>query len=124
MQQPSTRREALQMAGAAIAGVGVLAVAPQASATASANDEAADFKGKVVALTLPQPIGGAYLQNAQLKTLGGRVFFVGSYAKQDDATDYPEMVMWLPVDRVEGITVYNSLNDARKAYDIRKKADK
>ena len=126
MREDSSRRDVLKVAGAALAGAGIMAVSAGASpapAQPEAGDEA-DFKGKVVALTCKDPIKGAYLQNVQSKRLAGRTFLGGKSAKQKDADDMPEITYWFPIENVEMVTVFNSLEDARKAYASQEKKDK
>jgi hypothetical protein len=126
MREDSSRRDVLKVAGAALAGAGIMAVSAGASpapAQPEAGDEA-DFKGKVVALTFKAPTKGAYLQNVQLKRLAGRAFLMGIYVKQADTDDYPEMAYWFPIENIEAITVFNSMEDVRKANALRQKKDK
>ena len=80
----------------------------------AAND--ADFKGKVVALSVKDETRGVYLENAKIRHLGGRAFMVGTYAKQSDTDDFPEMTYWVPVDQIRMITEFKNMEEARKAY--------
>jgi hypothetical protein len=126
MREDSSRREVLKVAGAALAGAGIIAVSAGASPAAAPPEagEEADFKGKIVALTHKDPTKGAYLQNVQSKRFGGRAFLVGTYAMGEGKDDYPEMTYWFPIENIEGITVFNSLEDVKKANDLRRKKDK
>jgi hypothetical protein len=126
MREDSSRRDVLKVAGAALAGAGIMAVSAGASpgqAQPDAGDEA-NFKDKVVALSCKDPIKGAYLQNVQCKKLAGRTFLVGKSAKKKDTDDMPEITYWFPIESVEMITVFNTIEDAWKAYDSQKKKDK
>jgi hypothetical protein len=75
-----------------------------------------DFKGKVVALAVKDETNGVYLENAKIRHLGGRAFMVGTYAKQSDTDDYPEMTYWVPIDQIRMITEFKNMAEARKAY--------
>jgi hypothetical protein len=126
MREDSSRHEVLKVAGAALAGAGIMAVSAGASPAAAPPEagEEADFKGKVVALTHKDPTQGVYLQNVQSKRLAGRAFLVGSYAMREDKDAFPELTYWFPIESIQMITVFNSLEDARKANELRPEKDK
>jgi hypothetical protein len=100
------------------------AAPPKGDGPESPKVEETDFTGKIVAVGVKDPIKGAYLEGVQVKRLGGRAFLVGRYAARPGDHDYPEMTYWFPVDEVLVLTVYNSLEDARKAYEAKEQAGK
>lgn len=122
MHDDTSRREAIKLASAAVAGAGILAMASApASAAAVEESDDSEFKGKIVGLTLKDPSKSAYLQNARVKVLGERPYLVGSHAKRSDAADFPNLTYWFAVDSIDVITVFNSLEEMKKVFDMGKK---
>lgn len=100
------------------------AAPPKGNAPRSPTVEQTDFTGKVVAVSVKDPIKGAYLEGVQVKRLGGRAFLVGRYAARTQPAPFPEMTYWFPVDEVLVLTVFNNLEDARKAFEAKEQAEK
>lgn len=106
-----------------VAGLAVLAVvalgsaAPQKLEPKGAVEEA-DFTGKVLSVQVAEPARGAVLQNARLKRLGGRLFLVGESPRTDPDEDAPEAVYWFPVENINLIREYKTLEDLKKDYEL------
>lgn len=77
--------------------------------------EAPDCKGKVLAIIAKDSVRGVWLQNTQVKRLGGRAFLTGAPARLTDTKPVSDAISWLPVEHVLAITEYKSLEDTRKA---------
>ena len=75
-----------------------------------------DFTGKVLVVSIKEPQRGAVMQKARVQRLGGRAFLTGEYVKRDADDPWPEEVVWLPVDDLESIREFKSVEDVRKMY--------
>ena len=105
-----------------VAGLAVLAVVAVGSAAPQRADpkatEDADFTGKVLSVQVTEPARGAVLQNARLKRLGGRMFLVGESPRTDPDEDAPEAVYWFPVENIQLIREYKTLEDMKKDFEL------
>jgi hypothetical protein len=77
-----------------------------------------DFRGKVLMIFSRIPQQGGVLENVQLKPLGMRFFLAG----KPGGGDAKAPTIWLAVDDITMISVFNSLEDAKKAYNEARKA--
>src|SRR3974377_2214990 len=104
---------------------GLVAIALVAALTSAAlkadppkspKGEETDFAGKVVAVRVKDPaVQGAVIESVQVKRLAGRAFLVGRYKKLlTDELAHPDVTYWFPIDEVVSISVFNSVEDARK----------
>lgn len=108
-----------------IVALAAIALAPVAFSRGDKTPVAeADFDGKIVAVATENEKCGAYLCNTRIQMLAGQKFLVGDYVKHPEAPDYPEIGYWIPLDRIEVVCVYNSVEDAKAAYALRGKRDK
>jgi len=99
--------------------------APQAGDRPNtASTEEADFTGKILIVKVKEPAQGGTLQRARVKRIGGRAFMVGDSVKRSDDDEEQEATYWFPVEDIQLIWEYKSVEDARKAYDARQKAKK
>jgi hypothetical protein len=80
----------------------------------AALSEEADFCGKVLAVSVKGPCQGAVLQNARVKRLGERAFLVGETVKRSDDDEFPEATFWFPVEDVQMIRAFKSVEDVKK----------
>jgi hypothetical protein len=100
------------------------AAPPKSDSPKSAKADSTDFTGKIVAVTAKDPVKGAYLDGVHVERLGDRAFLVGRYVKRSDDDALPEMIYWLPVDDLLALTVFNSREDALKAYETKERSEK
>ena len=75
-----------------------------------------DFEGKVLIVSVKDPVKGSVMQRARIQRLGGRAFLVGDYARQGDDDANVEEVLWFPVDDILQVRVFKSIEDVRKVY--------
>lgn len=75
-----------------------------------------DFAGKVLVVSVKEPAQGAILQKVKIQRLGGRAFLVGEYIKWSADAQNPEENIWFPVDDIELIREFRSVEDVRKHF--------
>jgi hypothetical protein len=88
---------------------------PKRETDKPSTDAAADFRGKVLAITLKDPIKAVWLESVRVRSLGPRFFLVGTWAKPSENETAPAEFIWIPVDDILQIFEYKSIEDARKA---------
>jgi hypothetical protein len=79
-----------------------------------------DFKGKVLYVSMKEPVPSTILEHVRVRNLGNRTFLVGTYARKSDDDPVVPGTYWFPVDHVLQITEYRNLAEARKAFADRK----
>jgi len=83
-----------------------------------ARKSAPEFAGKWVYVTFKQAgkHTAAMLKDAGVKRLGGREFLVGEYPPTDDKelADWVGVVIWLPVESIDNLLVFDDLAKARR----------
>ncbi len=72
-----------------------------------------DFKGKVLVVFSKSQPPGAILEKVAVRELAQRFFLVGK--APDDKSRWAGSTIWLAMDEVSMIAVFDSLDDARKA---------
>jgi hypothetical protein len=80
-----------------------------------------DFAGKVLLVSVKEPAQGAVLQKVKIQRLGRRAFLVGESIKWSADQPNPEEYIWLPVDDIELIREFKSVEDVRKYFGARGK---
>jgi len=106
--QNMTRRAAVKLGGATLAGLGLSAGATAATPAASGADFP-DFRGKTVSFYTQTARSHHLLTNPELKVLGGRLFLVGTVPVLGHWTDgLTGVVAW---DVVDSYLVYDSIED-------------
>src|SRR5688572_5218629 len=76
---------------------------------------APDLSGKIVTVTLNDDVGGV-LKDARVLSLGDRQFIAGVGVNMG-TNDWREGYrVWIPIDKVIQIVEFDTLDDARKAY--------
>ncbi len=95
----------------AIVAVGLVSAKKHDSSTASSDDTI--FTQKLVGVQVPLPISGAVVQNPRIKRIAGRAFLVGeSINLPGAAEEVPEMTYWFPVEDIEIVREFKSVEDA------------
>jgi hypothetical protein len=113
----------------AVAAVVMLVFVIGGSSLSSGADPAAktnepDFSGKVIYVETSDKSQPMYMEGVKVRTLGGRVFLVGTYGKHASFGDIPDVVYWIPVDQARVLMEFKNMDDAFKMATSRKNVDR
>lgn len=107
-------RTALVACGVFVVAIFVLASGAEEPRPAAVA--ASEFAGKVITITLGDNGGGVF-ESAVLKNLGDRTFIVATAIDMGNQDWRAGARVWLPVSEIHQLVEYNTLGDARKAYE-------
>ena len=99
----------------ALFAVGILVFASHAEEPRPAARMTSEFDGKVITITLSDNGGGVF-ESAKLRTLGDRTFIVATAIDMGNQDWRAGARVWMPVEDIHQLVEYNSVEDARKAY--------
>lgn len=105
----------------AVAGLAVIFVCRPTAARDDAAKalDGTEFTGRFVVLNYKQTgrSNGALLKDVGVRRLGAREFLVGEYAVEgtDGEEDWKGAKLWVPLDGVESVMVFNTFRQARDA---------
>lgn len=77
-----------------------------------------DFTGKVVVVQSKGGVKNATLENAGVRALGGRAFFVGKAINDETLNQrsfFTGAEVWVPVDDIESLAVFETLGQLKRA---------
>jgi hypothetical protein len=108
------RRKSVVAGGIAVAALVLIATAITSGSAVPAAKEDADFDGKIV-WVLNHDGKGCYLERVCTKRLGDRAFLVGTRVKNHASDpDLPEVTLYMPVNDLKALSVFNTIDDARR----------
>jgi hypothetical protein len=100
---------------------GVLVLAAAGALLLRADERAPqpreDFTGKLVYVQARGGVRSATLENASIRSLGGRPFLVGKAIDDGTltvSTFFTGAAVWVPVDEIESLAVYDSLAQLKR----------
>ena len=76
----------------------------------------ADFTGKVLITASSGVPNGVILEQASIRRVGGRAFLVGNAFTLSDGDKGPSNVAWLPVDNLQYIAEFDSVEEIKEYY--------
>jgi hypothetical protein len=94
----------------------VIAVAATATPTGTDVPSEADLTGKVLMVSVKEPTNGAFLRQARVHWVGGRAFLVGDALPWSEVSTAMPPVAWLPVDSIQYIAEFSSVEEVKAYY--------
>jgi len=77
-----------------------------------------DFAGRIVVVQSKGGVKNATLENATVRVLGGRSFFVGKAINDETLNQrsfFTGAEVWVPVDDIESLAVFETLGQLKRA---------